>query len=215
MKEYYILGSGGFAKEVYFFAESVLQGTSTFKGFIDLQPGQKHLKVRGREEAILDEATFLKNIKPSEDTHLYMGIGDPKLLLKLSRRFEKYTFPNLFTKNFIWDQQSISLGRGNIFTAGCILTTDIEIGSFNVFNLASTIGHDVIIKDCNIYNPGTNISGNVTIDSGNLFGTNSTVLQNIKIGSGNVVGASSLVNREIGDNNVLVGVPAKKIKNNE
>ena len=210
-KSYYILGSGGFAKEVYFLAEESLDSSNKFMGFIDFKPSKTTIIVRGAEEVVIDEEYFLDTIKPDSNIFIYMGIGDPELLEKLSIRFTNYNFPNLIHPNFVGDKKSIQLGKGNIITAGCVFTVDIEIGSYNIFNLNTTIGHDSLIADFNVFNPGANISGGVKINSGNLFGTNCTVLQMLQIGTNNIIGASSLANKNIHDNSIMVGVNAKKI----
>jgi acetyltransferase-like isoleucine patch superfamily enzyme len=51
------------------------------------------------------------------------------------------------------------------------------------------------------------------IDIGNnvFVGTNSTILYDVKIGNNVIIGAGSVVNRDIPDNSVAVGVPAKVI----
>tara|TARA_R110002051_G_scaffold159061_2_gene230425 strand:+ start:4092 stop:4733 length:642 start_codon:yes stop_codon:yes gene_type:complete len=210
--KYYIIGSGGFAKEVYFLANETLDETHEFLGFIDLKPLNNTIIVRGREIRVVDEDYFIDNVPPSKDINIYCGIGNPKLLEKLSKRFDNYIFPNLIHPNVIFDKISVELGRGNILTAGCIFTVDIIIGSFNMFNLHTTIGHDVIIGDCNVLNPGTNISGCIQVGSRNLFGTNATVLQMLVIENDNLIGASSLLHKSIKSNSVMVGVPAKKIR---
>lgn len=211
-KDYYIIGSGGFAKEVYFLSEEVLGETGRFQGFIDYKPERSVIEVRGREEKVMDEDFFLKNMAPDLEISLFMGIGDPQLVQKLAKRFKDYDFPNLIHPGFIGDKRSIQFGRGNIITAGCIFTVDISIGSFNIFNLNTSVGHDTVIGDCNVFNPSCNISGQVKIGSRNMFGVNSTVLQKLEIRNDNVVGGSSLANKPVDDRNVIVGVPAKKLK---
>lgn len=211
-KQYYIIGSGGFAKEVYFLADELLDESNVFMGFIDYKPQVINILARRQVVPVIDEDYFLAHILPSDNIHLYHGIGDPKLLSKLSEKFENYIFPNLIHPNFIGDQKSIQLEKGNIITAGSVFTVDIKIGSHNIFNLNSTVGHDTVIGDCNVFNPGVNISGSVKIGSENLFGTNSTVLQLIEIGNKNILGASSLANKNIDDDCIMVGVPAKNLK---
>lgn len=217
MSKHYIIGSGGLAKEVYFLAEEVLGKDSYFEGFIDkgVKYGKSAIEVRGMSVPLVDEDYFLENIKPSRGVCLFIGIGDPKLINKLTSTFSDYDFPNLIHESFEGDKKSINLGEGNLIAAGCIFTVDIKVGSYNIFNLNSTVGHDTEIGNCNIFNPGCNISGSVTIKNSNLIGTNATVLQKVKIGSNNIIGASSLTNKEIGDKKVMVGIPAKFIKSNE
>tara|TARA_B100000963_G_C22493942_1_gene610549 strand:+ start:168 stop:812 length:645 start_codon:yes stop_codon:yes gene_type:complete len=210
--KYFILGSGGFAKEVFFLCEECLDKSNQFMGFIDNEIKKNKITVRGKKYSVLNENDFIKNTKPSKEINLYMGIGNPKLISKISKKFIDFIFPNLIHPNVIFDKLSVELGRGNIITAGCIFTVDIKIGSFNVFNLCTTIGHDVFINDFNVFNPSTNISGKTTIGSRNLFGTNSTVLQMLKIGNDNLIGASALINKCVDHDSIMVGVPAKNIK---
>ena len=75
-KDYYIIGSGGFAKEVYFLSEEVFGESFLFQGFIDYKPERDLIKVRDNEEKVLDEDYFLKNIVPDSEISLVMGVGD-------------------------------------------------------------------------------------------------------------------------------------------
>ncbi|QHT48751.1 acetyltransferase [Bacillus sp. SB49] len=52
----------------------------------------------------------------------------------------------------------------------------------------------------------------VTIGSNVWLGENVCVLPGVKIGNGCVIGANSVVNKNIPDNSIAVGVPAKVVK---
>lgn len=210
-KSYYIIGSGGFAKEVYFLAKQNLPHTHKFCGFIDKEVSINEINIGESSLPVIREDFFLKNINPSRFIDLYIGIGNPGLIKWITEVFEKYNFPNLIHSNVIYDQNSVNLGVGNIITAGCTLTVDILIGSFNIFNLLTTVGHDVEIGDHNIFNPGVNVSGSVKIGSRNLFGTNATILQMLEIGNDNLIGSSSLLTKNLESGNKVIGIPAKKI----
>ncbi|MDO9261728.1 MAG: hexapeptide transferase, partial [Flavobacteriaceae bacterium] len=56
------------------------------------------------------------------------------------------------------------------------------------------------------------ISGNCTIGSYAQIGTNATILPNITIGKNVIIGAGSVVTKNIPDNCLAVGIPAKIIK---
>lgn len=209
--KYYIIGSGGFAKEVLFLTKEVFGTLENFGGFIDYKPAKNIISCLGKEFPVIDEDDFLAN--ENYNNQIYLGIGDPKILKKVTAKFEKYSFPNLIHQNVVMDD-SVKIGIGNIITAGCILTVDIKLGDFNILNLNTTVGHDTVIGDGNVLNPGSNISGNVQIGNSNLCGTNCSVLQGIEIGNNSIIGASSMVNKSVNDNVVVVGIPAKEIKKN-
>jgi len=210
--EFYIIGNGGLAKEILFLCKEVYGTIENFAGFIDYKLENDNVICMGGVYPVIDEDEFLLTI--NYGCNIFLGVGDPKKILKIVNKFNGYKFPNLIHPNVVMDE-SVNLGFGNIITAGCILTVDIVLGNYNIVNLNTTIGHDTEILDGNIFNPGSNISGSVHIGSSNLFGTNCTVLQGLTIGSNSIIGASSLVNRNVDDNIVVVGLPAKKIKLNE
>jgi len=208
MKQLYILGSGGFAKEVYALASQV--GKFEVKGFVDIG-GKKSIKIGNVDLPVLNEEELLHI--SNDQIALVVGIGDPKIISKVTKRFAgKFEFPNIIHPNVVANWDDIKLGVGNVFTANVVLTTSIEIGSFNIFNLSCTVGHDSVIGDCNVLNPSVNISGGVIIGNQNLLGVNSTVLQYKTIGNQTTIGASSLVTKDVQDNTVVLGVPAKKME---
>lgn len=212
----YILGAGGFAKEVLFLFKNSSFKEQEFNGFIDFEPHSDSLKIGSESFPLISEANFLSNLKKNEakNINLFIGIGNPELIHKILSKLDKYdfNFPNLISQNAVLDIKFNKIGRGNIVTSGTVFTVDIEISSFNIFNLNCTVGHDTRIGSSNVFNPGANISGGVKIGDQNLFGTNSTVLQYHSIGNENIIGANALVNKDIEHNETRVGVPAKRIK---
>lgn len=217
MKSIYILGSGGFAKEVFWLIHDINseEHRFDFKGFIDFQPESLTISLGGVDYPIFNEDEWLNsNDASSQSLCLAIGIGNPATIRKVSHRMDHFEFPNLIHPSFKGFYDGLTFGRGNIISAGCIFTIDIQVGSFNIFNLNTTVGHDTVIGDGNVINPGCNISGGVRIGDFNLLGTNSTILQNVTVGDFSVLGASSLANKAIDSNKVAVGVPAKVIKDN-
>lgn len=60
--------------------------------------------------------------------------------------------------------------------------------------------------------PGLNVYGKIEIGNNVFIGINSIILPNVKIGNNVVIGAGSIVNKDIPDNVVVAGIPAKIIK---
>jgi acetyltransferase-like isoleucine patch superfamily enzyme len=54
-----------------------------------------------------------------------------------------------------------------------------------------------------------NVSGGVVVGAGALIGTGAQVLQYLKIGDGAVVGAGAVVTKDVADQAVVVGMPAR------
>lgn len=210
----YIIGSGGFAKEVYFLYREMENDEFSFKGFIDFQPISNFLRIGGQKYDVLDEGYFLVNYPKEKrsEVAVALGIGNASKLKDVIKKFAGFIFPNFIHPSVILDNNSFKQGEGNILTAGCVFTVDIEIGDFNILNLNSTIGHDTKIGSYNVFNPGSNISGGVNIGDSNLFGTNSTILQNLTVGNKSILGAGAVLTKNLESQKLAVGVPAMVVK---
>ena len=97
-----------------------------------------------------------------------------------------------------------------------------DIGAFSYINAKKgvTIEDDVQIgSHCSIYSESTidNRSGKVVLKNNCRIGSHSTILPGISIGKNSIIGAHSLVNKDIPDNVVAFGAPAKVVRslNNE
>lgn len=204
MKDIYIIGCGGLAKEIYFLLRTI--GGYNLKGFINHEKVDDIIFKTNVVPVIL-ESEFLK-FANNNNTNLAIGIGNPKIIMKIIKKFNGFSFPNLIHPSVLADFENNEMGIGNIFAANVIMTTNIKIGNFNIFNWLVSVGHDVLIGDFNVINPSVNISGGVKIGNANLLGVNCTILQYRTIGDGSVIGASSLVTKDVLDSMTVVGVPA-------
>jgi len=110
---------------------------------------------------------------------------------------------------------SAHLGSGIIILANCIVNPFAIIGD-NVFLFTSTIiEHDDIIGENVYFAPGVCLGGNVVVGKNTSWGINSCSVEGVNIGSNVIIGAGSVVLKDIPDNLVVAGVPAKEIRKNE
>ena len=188
----YIIGSGGFAKEVYFLLSRCCPECQ-FEGFVDVENGEVTVGIK--TFTVFNEKGFLESNVEKEQINIYLGIGDPALSAKILPKYEGFSFPNLIDPTFVGHKESILFGKGNIVTAGCVFTCNIVIGDFNIFNLNTTLGHGSTIGNINVVNPGVNISGGFEMGSHNLIGTGASILQYIKIGSNSILGVGQFLRR--------------------
>ena len=130
-------------------------------------------------------------------------------LFKMVKKFG-FIFPIIISQEAIIDE-SIKIGEGTIIMPGSIINIDSSIGKNCIINTGSIIEHECKIGNhCHIA-PGVNISGTVNIGKLSFIGTNATIIQSIKIGKNVTIGAGSVVIKDIPDNVIAVGNPAKII----
>lgn len=106
-------------------------------------------------------------------------------------------------------------GKGCFLNKGIIIGASSVIGDHVLINRGATLGHHLILDNYVSIGPGVVTGGNVTIQRGALIGTGSTVLPTIKIGKHAIVGAGSVVTKDVEDFAVVMGNPARKIKESE
>lgn len=215
LKDIYIIGSGGFAKEVAFLLESInkLNPTWNIAGYIDRK--EKIGERNGKYSVVACDEDLLNWVTPLS---IAVGIGNPEVIKKIIENLKSnvnLSFPNLIHPNFVGDLEGIRMGEGNIITSSNVFTTDIRIGSFNIFNLCCTLGHDAVIGDYNIFNPTVNLSGGINIGECNLIGTGAQVLQYLEIRNKITVGAGSVVTKSLVESGTYIGIPAKPLRLNK
>ena len=131
--------------------------------------------------------------------------------MKKIDRFNNWKYPKIeegkHTK-YNWVVQNVD---------GLSLGFNTDIGSFSYINAK----YKVVIEDevqigshCSIYSVSTidNSSGKVVLKNNCRIGSHSTILPGVSIGKNSIIGAHSLVNKNIPDNVVAFGVPAKVIR---
>lgn len=221
MEEIVIIGSSGFAKEVQFLLDEinnnparVVRYDDLFKvlGFINNESNTWGTKINGLP--ILGDEDWIIDYNEKNKTKLScaMGIGRPDIKRRIVNKLgDNVKWPNLIHPSVVLSR-FVEMGVGNIITAGNILTTNIVLRNHIMLNLAGTVGHDTMINDYTVVSPGVNISGNVNIDEGAYLGTGCKILEKVNIGKWTTIGGAALVNKNVEDNETVVGVPAKAIK---
>lgn len=98
------------------------------------------------------------------------------------------------------DNEWIVVGEGTNIQENCVLHTDI--GFPLTIGANCTIGHKAMLHGC-------------TIGDGTLIGMGATVLNGAKIGNNCLIGAGALVTegKEIPDGSLVMGMPAKVVRN--
>lgn len=211
MKPLYIIGSGGFSKQVIEIIEelNVIQKEYELIGIIDDNPSLLGGNVLGYK--IIGDIDYLKGISQKTDVNSVIAIGEGRTREKIYN-----TLPNVKWINLIHPKTTISryfsIGEGNIICGGVFINPDCKIGNHSNINIGCTLGHDVVIKDFSTLMPGCNISGNVSIGNYCTIGTGSCIIQDKLVESNSIIGAGSVVIKKVKKDSVYVGVPAKKIK---
>lgn len=212
LKKLYIVGSGGFGREVLWLAKRINDVSPEWNimGFIDDDETLHGSMQDGYP--VLGGCSYLGMLQ--EEAYVVIAIGSSKVKKKMTKKLEHYDnvkFATLVDPSVILSDR-VNLGEGCIICAGTIVTVDVMIGRHVIINLDCTLGHDDVIGDYVTVYPSVNISGIVHVGAEVELGTGTQIIQGKTIGEKSILGAGAVVTHDIPENCVAVGSPAKPIK---
>jgi sugar O-acyltransferase (sialic acid O-acetyltransferase NeuD family) len=110
---------------------------------------------------------------------------------------------------------SVEIGRGTMICAGAIINPGTVIGANVILNTRCSIDHHNRIGDHVHIAPGVCTGGDVRVDVGVLVGIGAVVMPGRTIRAGSTVGAGALVQQDVLEGTVVVGVPARPVRSNQ
>jgi sugar O-acyltransferase (sialic acid O-acetyltransferase NeuD family) len=206
-----IIGAKGFAKEVL----EVLNQLNDIDNLVFYD--DINLKT---PEFLYDRFSILKSISDAQeyfktvDKRFTIGIGNPILRKKLYDKFSTIggKFVSTISPSSSIGSYEVEIGFGSNVLSGAIFSNSTKIGMGCIIYYNVIITHDCKVGDFVELSPNVNLLGNVEVGSYTHIGSNATILPNIKIGKNVIIGAGALVTKDLPDNCVAIGIPAKIIK---
>jgi acetyltransferase EpsM len=103
----------------------------------------------------------------------------------------------------------IEIGPGTVIVAGSIVNCGSSLGRHVLINTGTIIDHDNSMDDFASTGPGVSTGGDVQIGSLSHIGIGASVRHGIRIGRNCVIGGKAYVDRDVSDNWVSFGIPAR------
>lgn len=209
-----IIGAKGFAKEVLqVFHDSESIGKIAF--YDDVNDDASGLLYN--QFPILKNEQEVIEFFTTNGNEFTIGIGSPILRYKLHKKIG--SLGGKFTSSISPFAQigsfDVTIGIGSNVLSQSILSNSTRIGIGCIVYYNVVITHDCIVEDFVELAPNVILLGRSRIGKFTQIGANTTVLPDVKIGRNVIIGAGSVVTKDIPDNSVAVGIPAKVIKNLE
>jgi sugar O-acyltransferase (sialic acid O-acetyltransferase NeuD family) len=206
-----IIGAKGFAKEVLEVCHQ--NGDDKSIAFYD-DVNEDIGDVLYNQFPILHSIEQAKIYFETVDNQFTVGIGNPVLREKLTDKFIAIggVLTSTISKFSEIGSFEVTIDEGANILSGVKISNSVSIGKCPLIYYNSLITHDVIIGNFVEISPGVTILGRAVV--GNLvhIGAGAIILPNVTIGNNVVIGAGSVVTKNLPDNCVAVGIPAKIIK---
>ena len=203
-----ILGAGGHAKVVCDALLSSGVPESDVLGFADDNPACIGTTVMG-----FPVLGSLDALKIPRTVRVVMGVGDNAARRRLFERARAlgYDCHTVVHPRAVIGRGS-QLGAGVVVMANVVVNTDTRIEDDVILNTACSVDHDCRVGAHSHIAPGARVAGSVTVGEESMVGIGAAVLPGLWLGAGCLVGAGSVVTRAVESGCVVVGAPARVIK---
>lgn len=101
--------------------------------------------------------------------------------------------------------------KGSIVMHNAFINANARIGANCILNTGCNVEHDVVIGNHSHISTGAFINGDVNIGNEVFIGSNATISSQVNVGNNVIIGAGSVVIRDIENNQIMAGAPAKNI----
>lgn len=148
------------------------------------------------------------------DNRFTIGIGNPRLRKKMYNKFIALGgfFTSTISPEASIGSYQIEIGPGTNILSGVVISNSSIIGKGCIIYYNSIITHDCTVRDFVEISPSVNLLGRSTVGGYSQIGSNATILPDLVIGENVIIGAGSVVTKDVPDNCIAVGTPARVVK---
>ena len=197
----YLFGASGHAKVII---DSLKSSGERISGLFDDNPDVKELL----EYAVY--GSFDQNRLGDEELIISVGLNHirKKIVEKLPADilYGQAIHPSATISTYA------SLGVGTVVMQGAIIQSSVSIGKHCIINTTASVDHDCIIDEYVHISPNATLCGAVSVGEGSQVGAGAVVIPGIKIGKWSLVAAGAVVMKDVPDNVLVLGNPARVIK---
>lgn len=201
-----VVGAGGLAAQLFddlvaSNAQDVVFWSETETKFSFIK---ERYKLIGTDQEVTD---YLENISRS----FILCVGDVQNRKNMAKKFKELggRITTFITPFCDISPYGTSIGNGTLVLNKVNMEAGVTIGEECLINKRSYYGHECTVKSYCEIGPTAIISAECEIGEGCLIGIGAIILPRVKIGNNVIVAAGAVVTKNIQDNAVVAGVPAK------
>ena len=202
-----IIGAGEQANEIL----SLIKNDNYFMNqyedcvLVDLDADSKN--------GIISELEFFK--RPIEDYSVIVAMGEPSMRAKMKKKYMEcgYRFATYIHKSSVVGMNTV-VSSGSIILPFVYIAQNTVIGENTLVHAGARIENDCVVGDDCMISSGAFIGAKTQIGNATFVGPNASVKDGLLIGDNAVIGMGSCVIKDIADEDVVVGNPARYIRHN-
>lgn len=145
---------------------------------------------------------------------IYCPLGNNRIRVKFLQQAKElgYHIPNYIHPSVILSPHA-KLGNGIYILLGSHIMPFTEIEDYVMISMNVNVAHHNILRKGTFLSTGCNFGASIIAEENTYCGIGSTIMTGLhRLGKNCIIGAGAVVIRDVPDNAVMAGVPAKIIK---
>ena len=157
----------------------------------------------------------ISGLKNNSEFEYSIAVGDnfvrQRIYTELLKQYSNIRFPSLVHKSAVISHFA-KIDNGTVVMPKAIIGPNSIVGKFCILNTQSSIDHDCVMSDFSSLAPNAVTGGTVKIGYRSAISIGAVVKHGLKIGDDSVLGGNSYLNKDLSNNCVAYGTPAKVIR---
>ena len=210
MQKAIIIGAGTYG-QVY---AEYLKATYNIIGYID--DNEKLIGNTFNGIEVLGNRVFLfQNI--DKNVAVFVPIGSNNVRIELLQKLNDSEF---YTPSFIhphtYIHDSVKIGKAVYILPETNIMPCTILQDYVMVSMGVNIAHHNLIEGGCFFSQGSNVGASIHIQTKAYMGISSTIMTGVKsVGKNTLIGAGAVVTKDIPDNAIVVGIPAKILRYKE
>lgn len=200
-KRLIIIGASGHGKVI---ADIALKLGYEIIGFLDDNDSVKEIC----DFPVLGNTKKIQDYK--EECEFIIAIGNNSIREKIAEQYD-VKWATLIHPTAVIGMHA-QVGQGTVVMANAVINSCANIGRHCIINTSSVVEHDNVLDDYVHVSPNAALAGTVHIGKKTHIGVNACVKNNINITDDVIVGAGAAIVKDIKEEGVYVGVPARRMR---
>ena len=206
-KKCIIIGAGTYG-HVYM---EYLKDDYKITGFYDDDVSLHRSKIDGVEI----KGSVKDALENESDCAVFVPIGNNPVRVRILKEFEDKGFeiPSFIHPQAIIDSSARVSERAVYVLPGTTIMPLVTIDNYVMISIGSNIIHHTHLEEGVFVSNGCNVGANITAKKNAYIGMGATIMTGVKtVGENSLIGAGAVVIKDVPENAVMAGVPAKIIK---
>ncbi len=212
MKKIIVFGAGEYGSLI----ENLLWYSREFEIEAFCDDGKDKIGTKKDGKPVLSFENALKLAHKKTIKHAVVAVGNNQIRSDKYHLFKENNFKmiRIIHPRALVDTH-VNIGENTIVEMGTAIHTRSTIGNNVFLGGEALIGHHNILGDHVLVGGNASFGGSVIVGDFSTIGVGSAIKPGITIGKNSIVGVGAVVVKDVPDNVIVAGVPAKFIGRNE